>query len=141
MLRVNRFAAAIDMIAAGTSAPMAIAANATPANQLGKAFSKNCGTTSCALGLPSSPIGFVPAAIAANPINASSPSISEYAGRIDALRRITLRLRDESTAVTECGYMNSASAEPSASDAYAQYCAGGGMNTPVGLPVAGLIVA
>jgi hypothetical protein len=32
-LRVNRFAAAIDMTAAGTSAPMAIAANATPRNQ------------------------------------------------------------------------------------------------------------
>src|ERR1700760_4720362 len=35
MLRVNRFAAPIDMMAAGTSAPMAIPANATPANQLG----------------------------------------------------------------------------------------------------------
>ncbi len=92
MLRVNRFAAAIDMIAAGTSAPIATAANAIPANQLGKLSSKNCGTTSCALGLPSSPIGFVPAAIAANPISASSPSTSEYAGRIAALRRITLRL-------------------------------------------------
>ena len=36
MLRVNRLAAAMDMIAAGTSAPMAIAPKATPANQLGK---------------------------------------------------------------------------------------------------------
>ena len=34
MLRVNRFAAAMAMIAAGTSAPMMIAAKATPANQL-----------------------------------------------------------------------------------------------------------
>src|SRR3954454_10851471 len=117
MLRVKRLAAAIDMIAAGTSAPIATAANATPANQLGNASSKNCGTTSCALGLPSRPIGLVPAAVAANPSSASSPSTSEYAGRIAALRRITFRLLDESTAVTECGYMNSASAEPSASDA------------------------
>jgi hypothetical protein len=31
---VNRFAAAMAMIAAGTSAPMTIAAKATPANQL-----------------------------------------------------------------------------------------------------------
>ena len=38
-----------------------------------------------------------------------------YAGRIVALRRILLRLREESVAVIECGYMNSASAEPSAS--------------------------
>src|SRR5215207_9147940 len=134
MLRVKRFAAAIDMIAAGTRAPIAIAANATPANQLGKASSKNCGTTSCALGLPSSPIGLVPTAIAANPISASSPSTSEYAGRMEALRRIVLRLFDDSTAVIECGYMNSASAEPRASVAYARYCDGGGMNTPVGFP-------
>ena len=35
MLRENRFAAAIAMIAAGTSAPIAIAAKATPANQSG----------------------------------------------------------------------------------------------------------
>src|SRR5919199_1669480 len=38
MLRVNRLAAAIDITAAGTSAPMAIAANAKPSNQLGKYF-------------------------------------------------------------------------------------------------------
>ena len=36
MLRVNRFAAAIDMTAAGTSAPIAIAANANPSNHDGK---------------------------------------------------------------------------------------------------------
>ena len=44
MLRVNRFAAAIDMIAAGTSAPIAIAANATPANQDGNMSSNSSGT-------------------------------------------------------------------------------------------------
>src|SRR5215212_6696243 len=137
MLRVKRLAAAIDMIAAGTSAPIATAANAIPANQLEKLSSKNCGTTSCALGLPSSPIGLVPSAIAAKPINASRPRTSEYAGRIAALRRITLRLREDSTAVIECGYMNSASAEPRASVAYARYCDEGGMKTPLGLPVAG----
>jgi hypothetical protein len=46
MFRVNRFAAAIDMIAAGTSAPMPIAANATPANQSGNMVSKSCGIAS-----------------------------------------------------------------------------------------------
>ncbi len=45
MLRVNRFAAAIDMIAAGTSAPMPIAANATPANQRGNICWNSSGTT------------------------------------------------------------------------------------------------
>src|SRR5258708_32612573 len=103
MLRVNRLAAAIDMIAAGTSAPIATAANATPANQLGNESSKNCGTTSCAFGLPSSPIGFVPAALAANPISASSPSTSEDAGRIPDLRPVTFRLLHESTAGIGCG--------------------------------------
>jgi hypothetical protein len=54
----------MDMIAAGTRAPMAIAPKATPANQLGNWSSKSCGMTSCGFGLPSSPIGFVPALIA-----------------------------------------------------------------------------
>ena len=49
MLRVHRFAAAIDMIAAGTSAPMTIAAKATPANQAGNSFSNSCGTDCCGL--------------------------------------------------------------------------------------------
>jgi hypothetical protein len=35
MFRVKRLAAAIDMIAAGTSAPMTMAEKATPVNQLG----------------------------------------------------------------------------------------------------------
>ena len=114
MLRVNVFAAAIDMIAAGTSAPIATAANATPANQLENESSNSCGITSCGLGLPSTPIGSVPAAIATQPSSASRPSTKEYAGRIEALRRIVLRLSEDSVAVTECGYMNSAIAEPSA---------------------------
>ena len=49
MLRVNRFAAAIDMIAAGTSAPIATAAKATPANQDGNTASNSAGTACCAL--------------------------------------------------------------------------------------------
>ena len=49
MLRVQRFAAAIDMIAAGTSAPIAIAANATPANQLENSESNRAGTDCCGL--------------------------------------------------------------------------------------------
>ena len=112
MLRVNVLAAAIDMIAAGTSAPIAIAAKATPANQLGKESSNSCGMTSWALGLPSRPIGLVPAAIATQPSRASRPSTKQYAGRIAALRRIVLRLGWTSVAVIECGYMNSAIAEP-----------------------------
>src|SRR5512133_2281433 len=112
MLRVKVLAAAIDMIAAGTSAPIAIAAKATPANQLGKESSNSCGTTSCALGLPSRPIGFVPAAIATQPSSASSPRTKEYAGRMAALRRIVVRLPEERLAVTECGYMKRASADP-----------------------------
>src|SRR5436190_11073820 len=108
MLRVNVFAAAIDMIAAGTSAPIATAANATPANQLEKESSNSCGITSWGLGLPSTPIGCVPAAMATQPSRASRPSTNEYAGRIEALRRIVVRLSEERVAVTECGYMNSA---------------------------------
>ena len=45
MLRVNRLAAAIDMIAAGTRAPMPTAANAMPANQSGNSLSNSSGTT------------------------------------------------------------------------------------------------
>src|SRR6478609_10125572 len=119
MLRVHRFAAAIDMIAAGTRAPIAIAARPTPANQPGNSFSKSCGTDCCGLST------LTPAAIATKPRRASSPRRKEYAGSRAALRRITERLRVESTPVIECGYMNRASAEPRASVAYA-HCAGGG---------------
>src|ERR1700694_923211 len=45
MLRVNRLAAAIDMIEAGTSAPMAIAAKAKPTNQDGNICTNRPGTT------------------------------------------------------------------------------------------------
>lgn len=91
---------------------MAMAAKATPVNHAGKKSSKSCGTTSCGLGLPSRPIGCVPAAMATHPRRASRPSRKEYAGRIAALRRIVLRLLAESVAVTECGYMKSAIADP-----------------------------
>src|SRR6476661_6728766 len=114
MLRVNVFAAAIDMIAAGTRAPIATAAKATPANHDGNMSSNSCGMTSWAFGLPSRPIGLVPAAMATQPSRASRPSTKEYAGRIAALRRIVLRLELDRVAVIECGYMNNASAEPNA---------------------------
>src|SRR6478752_860808 len=114
MLRVNVFEAAIDMIAAGTRAPIATAAKAIPANQLAKESSKSCGMTSCGLGLPSTPMGLVPAAMATQPSSANRPSTNEYAGRIEALRRIVVRLSEERVAVTEWGYMNSAIAEPRA---------------------------
>jgi hypothetical protein len=70
-LRVNRLAAAIDMTAAGTSAPMAIAANATPTNHDGKKCRNRSGTAK--LGLD----GVMPAAIAMYPSRAIMPSISE----------------------------------------------------------------
>src|SRR5579885_2988844 len=44
MLRVNRFAAAIDITEAGTSAPIEMAAKATPANQLGNCWRMSAGT-------------------------------------------------------------------------------------------------
>src|SRR4051795_387757 len=119
MLRVNVLAAAIDMIAAGTSAPIAIAAKATPVNHDGKKSSKSCGTTSCGLGRPLRPMGLVPAAMATQPSRASRPSRKEYAGRIEAFLRIVLRFLAERVAVIEWGYMNSAIAEPRASVAYA----------------------
>src|ERR1700677_740266 len=49
MLRVNRFAAAIAMIAAGTRAPMMIAEKAMPANQLGNMCWIRYGTASWVL--------------------------------------------------------------------------------------------
>jgi hypothetical protein len=58
MLRVKRLAAPIDITAAGTSAPMAMAAKATPSNHDGKYFRKRSGTAS--LG----EAGWIPAASA-----------------------------------------------------------------------------
>src|SRR5215207_830102 len=99
MFRVKVLAAAIDMIAAGTRAPMAMAAKATPANHDGKESSNSCGMTSCGLGLPSRPIGLVPAAIATHPRSARRPRMKLYAGRIAALRRTVFRVADDRLAV------------------------------------------
>src|SRR5882757_518316 len=104
-----------------------------PANQLGNICRKSEGTTSCALGFPSAPITLVFAAIAMNPSNASSPSIKEYAGSMAALRRTIDRFLVESTAVTECGYINNAIAEPSASVPYETSPDGPGMNDVAGV--------
>src|SRR5881275_2670277 len=113
MLRVNKFAAAIDMMAAGTNAPIATAANATPANHDGNMSRNNIGTARLA---PSPVFGaLMPAASAINPSSAIRPSRNEYAGSAAALRRITLRSLVASTPVMECGYMNRASADPRAS--------------------------
>ena len=49
MLRVDRLAAAIDMIAAGTSAPMTMAEKAMPSNQGGNIFWNSSGTASWVL--------------------------------------------------------------------------------------------
>src|ERR1700680_4296851 len=83
MLRLKRLAAAIDITAAGTSAPTAMAANATPVNQLGNIFWKR---SAMALLLPNSALGLIPAAMAMKPSRPISPSMNEYAGRNDALR-------------------------------------------------------
>src|SRR5581483_2119083 len=131
MLRVNRLAAAIDMIAAGTSAPMATAANATPANQLGKTSRKRSGAASLLF------VVLIPSAIAMKPSSATNASMSEYSGSATVLRRTVLRCFDASTPVTECGYMKRAIADPSASVAYAQYDFADGRNANVGfLPTA-----
>lgn len=71
--------------------------------------------------------------MATQPNRARRASTKEYAGRIAAFLRIVLRLLEDSAAVTEWGYMNSAMAEPKASVTYAQFCAGGTRNVPVGL--------
>ena len=120
-LRVKRFAAAIDMMEAGTSAPMAIAAKAKPTNHDGNICTKRPGTTHWA---PNGALGCTPAASPMKPSRAIRPSKKLYAGSIAALRRMAMRLFELRMPVIECGYMNRASAEPRASVAYAGNCAG-----------------
>src|SRR5919202_5076179 len=103
MLRVHRFAAAIDMIAAGTRAPVATAAKATPANQLGNIWSNRPGTIVLPSGLPPVTTGLVPALTAMYPRRASRPSTNEYAGSAAMFRLIVLRSFAARTAVMECG--------------------------------------
>ena len=73
--------AAIDMIAAGTSAPMPIAANAIPTNQDGKLCRKSAGTAkllpNCLKPAAYSGRPATPAAMAKKPTSASRPSIKE----------------------------------------------------------------
>ena len=57
------------------------------------------------------------------------------------MRRTVFRVADDRLAVIECGYMNSASADPSPRLAYAQCCISLGTNAPVGLPSTGFGVA
>ena len=96
-LRVKRFAAAIDMTAAGTKAPIAIAANANPSNHDGKYWMNRSGTAKFLS------VGLIPAAIAISPVSASRPSMSEYTGRIAMLRRTTSCDFALSVPVTACG--------------------------------------
>ena len=67
IFRVKRLAAPIDMMAAGTSAPIAIAAKLNPMNQAGKILMNRVGTT--AVGLSS----LIPAAMAMYPSRPISP--------------------------------------------------------------------
>ena len=71
IFRVKVLAAPIDMMAAGTRAPIAIAANVKPANQDGNIFKNSCGTTSCGL------LTTMPAACPIRPSNPISPRTSE----------------------------------------------------------------
>src|SRR3954454_5897030 len=115
MLRVKRLGPPVGVIHAGTHAAVATAAEPPPGHHRGGSFSNSWGTASCGLG--GSPATLTPAATARIPSSASSPSRNEYAGSSAALRRITPRLRVDSTPVIECGYMNRASADPSAKEA------------------------
>src|SRR5579864_5987646 len=127
MLRVNRLAAAIDMMEAGTSAPIAMAPKAKPANHEGNIWRNRPGTTNCA---PYGACGWMLAARPIRPNSAINPSKKLYAGSSAALRLMACRLLELSTPVMECGYMNSARAEPSASEPYEKY-APGASSTPV----------
>ena len=74
MLRVNRLAAAIDMKAAGTSAPMMIIAKASPANPDGNMCWNRLGTTVLVSGFPVGPIsGVMWPAMAMTPNRAMRP--------------------------------------------------------------------
>jgi len=71
ILRVKVLAAPIDITAAGTRAPMAIAAKEKPTNQSGNILRKSCGTTSWAFD------SFSPAARPIRPSRAIKPRTSE----------------------------------------------------------------
>ena len=111
-LRVHRFAAAIDMIAAGTSAPIAMAANATPANQ-GENWSANSCRHRLLRVLDRDPGG--DRRESEQREQAEQEGVRRQQRSVAPDHRAVLRTR--STPVSECGYMNSASAEPSASEA------------------------
>src|SRR5712664_4438716 len=99
MLRVNRLAAAIDMTADGTSAPMMIVANATPANQCGKVPSNSAGMMVLVLALPPDRSGLTLAASATTPSSAMRPSTMLYTGSHATERLTTSLLLVESTPV------------------------------------------
>ncbi len=103
MLRVNRLAAAMDIIADGTSAPMTMVANATPANQCGKTCSNSSGMIVLVLALPPAVSGLMFAASATRPSSAISASTTLYSGS-QAIDRLTVsRDRVVSTPVIACG--------------------------------------
>src|SRR5881227_2664752 len=128
MLRVNRFAAAMDMMAAGTSAPTPMAAYAMPAHQSGNIVSNSTGT----MVLPSPPIGLTPKPMATYPSSASTASTSAYSGTAAMLRWTVARLRAASTPVTACGYRNMPRAEPRISVTYPLYPVGGSSRPSAG---------
>src|ERR1700753_2584289 len=105
-LRVNRFAVAMDMMAAGTRAPMPMAARQKPANHSGNMRRKSSGTTA------EVSFDWMPAASAIRPSSATRPSRMLYAGMSAVLRRMTFALDALRIPVKVGGYKSSAIAEP-----------------------------
>jgi len=103
----------MDMMAAGTSAPMTIAAKQNPVNHGGNILRNSWGTASFGVN------GLMPAARAISPRRAINPRRNVYAGKRAALRLMACPLEELRMPVMVCGYTKAASAEPKASVAYA----------------------
>ena len=107
-LRVNRLAAPMDMTAAGTSAPTAMAANAKPANQLGKIALKSAGTTSLLS------LTFTPGRVGHVAEHGDQAQQHRVGRQHDGVLLMVSPLLEAKIPVSVCGYMNPASALPSA---------------------------
>src|SRR3569623_292974 len=107
MLRVKRLPQEMDMIAAGTNAPIPMAAKASPANHGEKEWRNSAGIAKLLpkIRYPSaySGIPLTPTATAITPRSAMRASAKVKLGSRKALRLSTLRLDDENTPVIECG--------------------------------------
>ena len=106
---MNRLAAPIDITAAGTSAPMAIAAKAKPANQPGNSALNSAGTTSLLL------VTFMPGRVAHVAQQRDQPEQQRVGRQQHRVLADRVAAREAKMPVSVCGYMKAASAEPSAS--------------------------